>query len=838
MERVRWIFLLAGTGLALAADATAAGAGATSFGRLAARDRATMQQEVQVLIGLLETYHYRSRPLLELDASEVIESYLSVLDGRRAWLTRADEQWVQRRFARSLKSSYLLSGDLYPAFEIFDLFRERFTARQAWIQQRLGEPFDFTGGGVFVWDRSGRERPAGAPEADRLWEQILAAELIEELVLDPDETRARGRVATRFRQEAERLSSLGSEDIEEMFLNALLLLQDPHSGYDSWDTLLDRDVEMTGSLVGIGADLKVVDGSVVVDRLVPGGAAELSGGLRPGDRIEALGEEGGGIVSVAGMALQDVVQRIRGEANSRLVLSVGRPGEAEPRTVALARQRLPVSETRAHAVLYEVPTDAGTVRIGVVVLPAFYGDPGATGDEASSAGADVRELLGKLSAEGAAAVVLDLRENPGGHIIEAVRVAGLFITRGPVVITRDASGRTEVMNDEEGAVAWSGPLLVLTSRQSASASEVVAGALRAYGRAVVVGEAGTFGKGTSQMVIPLREVGVAPAGQDRSRWGALRLTGQRFYLPDGSATQIRGVASAIVLPSFHSGNDPTESDLPGALPWNSVSVPSFAAQRVEAMRGVWQVSAPLLEHLEGRTRQRLEVLPEFAWWRARISLWEDWFGAGTMELDLERERQRHRALDQRRRASGLERRQLIARHGHAARTLRLEVVTRQQTAHQAALAREPGSDPRERAGKVIDDVFHHPGPGDEGLREVRLRDVDFPRYRDDAPELADAFGRAAPGLALSAAQLALALVDGAEAPGGEQSPFVQRLAERARTSVSDPEFQSGLNALCAQLLELDPTLLGEPRPFDVHLREALRVAADSAAWSEIGSVAP
>jgi carboxyl-terminal processing protease len=826
---MRMIFLLAGAWLAAATWAGAAGARVPSYSRLSVEQRADMQREVRVLISLLESYHYRSRPFVELEARDVLEAYMNRIDSRRAWLLATDEQFIQRRFGRSLKSSYLLSGDLYPAYEIFDLLRERFEARQAWIQRRLDQPFDVAGDGTFSGSRAVAKRPASAAEADRLWGQILTAEFIEQMLRNPDEAWARERLRRRYNEQTTRLAAVGTEDVEEMFLNAILSLQDPHSGYDSWDTQLDRDVEMTGSLVGIGADLKIVDGAVVVERLVPGGAADLSGEMQPGDRIEAAAEDGAEPAALAGMSLQEVVRRMRGKADSRLVLTVRRPGVDATRTVALARKRVQVSETRARAVLFDVPQDGGVVRVGAIVLPVFYGDPGAE-SEHSSAGADVHELLGKLAAAGAQAVVLDLRDNPGGLVTEAARVAGQFIVKGPVLITRDASGVSHVTADDDPAVAWAGPLVVLTSVESASASEVVAGALRAYGRAVVAGEGRTFGKGTSQMVIPLREVGRESAAQDRSHWGALRLTGQRFYLPDGDTSQERGVASDLLLPARPALMSRTETDLPGALPWNTIPRPEFAAEKPEAMRDLAPVSPELLAHLRERLAVREQTLPEFAWWRRRIAIWEEWFGREAMELNLERERQRQDAIDQRRRESGQERRLLARESGFATQLVRLDAVIQQDEAHQARLRREAGPAASSRAGRVIDDIYYHRPAPDGPLHEVRLTGIQLSRYRDDAPELVDDFNRAAGDLALTSAQLGTVLVEHEEAGVEDESPFAGRLAAALRVEADDPRLQAGLAALCARLVELDPTLLGEPRPLDVHLRESLRLAADWWMW--------
>jgi carboxyl-terminal processing protease len=374
-------------------------------------------------------------------------------------------------------------------------------------------------------------------------------------------------------------------------LDTLAHVYDPHSDYLGHEQLESMSIAMNLSLVGIGATLESVDGYCTIHELLPGGPAARSGLLTPGDRIVAVKRPTDSEpIDVVDMPLSHTVDLIRGHKGSVVTLSIvpksvgaGQP----PKLVTLVRDAIKLEDQEARASIVDVPAAEGkTERVGVIDLPSFYADMGERVGERRSATADVARLLAKLETEHVQGVLLDLRHNPGGSLQEAITLTGLFIRKGPVVQTRDQRGEVEVGADTDSSIAYDGPLVLLTSRLSASASEILTGALQDYGRAVVVGDASTFGKGTVQAVLPLARVmdkaGLAHAYDP----GALKITTSKFYRPSGASTQLRGVASDIVLPSTTDLSEVNESTLKDALQWDAVAPTRYAhLDRVEAYLG-------------------------------------------------------------------------------------------------------------------------------------------------------------------------------------------------------------------------------------------------------------
>jgi carboxyl-terminal processing protease len=372
-------------------------------------------------------------------------------------------------------------------------------------------------------------------------------------------------------------------------------------------------IAMNLSLFGIGAALDTEDGYCKIHQLLPGGPALRSGLLKPGDRIVAVAQAGDEPVDVINMPLPRTVELIRGPKGTTVKLTILPAGAAEgtlTKTVSLVRDEIKLEDQQAKARILDLPPEKGrTLRLGVIDLPSFYTDMGGRkGTEPRSATADVSRLLAKLKKEHVRGVVLDLRGNGGGSLEEAISLTGLFIRQGPVVQTRGLEGQVEVGSDKDASVQYDGPLIVLTSRFSASASEILVGALQDYGRALVVGDSSTFGKGTVQSILPLGmmmdRAGFAHAYDP----GALKVTMSKFYRPSGASTQLRGVASDIVLPSPSDFSDVNESSLKNPLPWDAVpAVPHEQLNRVQ----------PYLATLREKSRHRVDTEMPF------ISLAED-----------------------------------------------------------------------------------------------------------------------------------------------------------------------------------------------------------------------
>jgi carboxyl-terminal processing protease len=383
---------------------------------------------------------------------------------------------------------------------------------------------------------------------------------------------------------------------------------DPHSDYLGHEQMESFSIAMKLSLFGIGAALESADGYCTIRELLPGGPAARSGALMPGDRIVAVAQAGKEPVDVMNMPLSRTVELIRGPKDTAVTLSVvpaGTPEGSPAKTVRLVRDEIKLEDQEAKAHILDLKRDGGaTLRLAVIDVPGFYADMGEkAGSEARSVTADVARLVSKLKKEKVQGIALDLRRNGGGSLKEAISLTGLFIKQGPVVQTRGPDNVVQVESDKDSSVLYDGPLIVLASRFSASASEILAGALQDYGRAAIVGDSQTFGKGTVQNVLSLAHV------MDKSGLGyaydpgALKITISKFYRPGGASTQLRGVASDIVLPSMSDFNDVSESSLKYPLPWDSVPPAAFhAVNRAK----------PYLAMLREKSAQRIANAQDFA----------------------------------------------------------------------------------------------------------------------------------------------------------------------------------------------------------------------------------
>jgi carboxyl-terminal processing protease len=375
------------------------------------------------------------------------------------------------------------------------------------------------------------------------------------------------------------MDKFSREEVLGVYLDTLAHVYDPHSDYLGHEEMDSLSIAMNLFLSGIGATLQSEDGYCRIRSLVPGGPAAKSRRLKPDDRIVAVAQQGQAPVDIIDMPPSQAVELIRGPKGSAVTLTIipaDAPDDSIRQTVTLVRDAIRLEDQRAKARVIDLPVAPDqTLRLGVVDLPSFYGElsPKDSNDSASAT-KDVALLLRKLQELDVKGVILDLRQNGGGSLPEAIKLTGLFIRKGPIVQTRDAKGRIEVDDDPDSSVAYEGPLIVLTSRFTASASEILAGALQDYQRAIIVGDSSTFGKGTVQSVIPLKQLmdrnGLAH-GYDP---GALKVTISKFYRPDGASTQLKGVQSDIILPSLTDDPKFAESAMKNPLPWDQVP-PAF-----------------------------------------------------------------------------------------------------------------------------------------------------------------------------------------------------------------------------------------------------------------------
>jgi len=429
---------------------------------------------------------------------------------------------------------------------------------------------------------------------------------------------AKETVRKRYERMLKNLDDIESGDLAELYLTSIAGLYDPHSNYFSADSYEEFSISMKLQLYGIGAMLRLKDDYCTIEELVPGGPADLGHQLKPGDKIIAVAQEGSGPTDIIGMKLRKIVDMIRGQKGTKVHLTVepaASSGSTAKKEVIIVRDVVKIDSARAHGALFQVPESNGTFTpMGVITLPEFYGpsDEASSTGEITSASRDTAKLIKQLTQAGAQSIVLDLRHNGGGFLAEAINLAGLFIPQGPVVQVVDSAGERQVDNSEAKQVLYTGPLAVLTDRFSASASEIVAGALQNYGRAIVIGDTSTHGKGTVQQVLDMKNL-TKELHEAKEKTGATKLTIQKFYLPNGSSTQLNGVVPDISLPSINDFMPIGESSLPHALIWDrKQAAPNFKGQLLERK---------VIDQLIMTSRQRQSSLPEFSLLRKNV----DWF---------------------------------------------------------------------------------------------------------------------------------------------------------------------------------------------------------------------
>lgn len=485
-----------------------------------------------------------------------------------------------------------------------------------------------------------KEAPAAKPDpgAVAAGEKAGAAPANPETVAMTKLDRAKETVRKRYERMLKNLSEIEQNDLTELYLSTIAQLYDPHSTYFSASTFEDFGIQMKLQLVGIGALLSKEDDNCVVKEIVPGGPADLGHQLKPNDKIISVAQPGQEPVEIIGMKLRHIVEMIRGQKGTQVHLIVqpaDAPDSSTRKDIVITRDVVKLNAQRARGAVFQVPDGSGkTEPIGVITLPAFYldSDEGDTDSDHTSASRDVAKLITDLKSQHIKGLVLDLRHNGGGFLTEAIALAGLFINSGPVVQVKNYNGEIQVDADEDPRVAYSGPLAVLVDRFSASASEIVTGALQNYGRAVVIGDSSTHGKGTVQQVLELKQINPA-LGVESAKSGAAKFTIQKYYLPSGASTQLKGVVPDIVLPSIDDYiPNIGEADLPHALVWDQIPTSVFDGHPLDA-----KVIQPLRE----ASLARQSKLEEFAYLRKNVEWFKERQQQKLVSLNLaEREKQK------------------------------------------------------------------------------------------------------------------------------------------------------------------------------------------------------
>ncbi len=648
-----------------------------------------MSEQTRWVVNTINNRHYLRDTIGELDGREIIDAYVKSFDYSRMYFLQSELDEFHFRFADAMEA-FLQKGNLYAAFEIFRAFRQNMEARTQWIYERLESDLDFSIDESFYTDREDAPWPTDTKEADALWERRIKYELLNEMLslasesdlekldsrelqqltheitLDEDDAeesfdpekvlrllndpahyadmleQAKAKIHRRYERRLGLIQKREAAEVQEAYVNSMTQLFDPHSSFLSADTLENFNSSVQNSFVGIGALLQDEDGICTIKDILPGGPAEASRKLEAGDEILGVAQgDDGEFEDIIDMQLRYVVRKIKGEKGTTVRLLI-HPADTDPsvrKVVSIVRGEVKLTANLATAQLIEVPTGADQVRkIGVIQLPSFYGNIGL-GDNLTTSSADIAELLNKLKDGGVEGIILDLRNNGGGLLTEAVRVAGLFIPTGPVVQVRDKTGRIDVLPDNDPRLLWDGPLAVLTSRFSASASEIVAGALRDHRRALIIGNSSTHGKGTVQEVYHMNSrplFSFLPQFNQptsTTRPVASKITIKQFYLPGGTSTQLKGVPSHIALPSSNEFLPIGESDLPHALPWNQI--PALDSDMDWASLGVVSADDPaIFERLGQASEQRQETLEEFDFLKKQIAWRKERYEQKAISINL------------------------------------------------------------------------------------------------------------------------------------------------------------------------------------------------------------
>ena len=556
----------------------------------------------------LQQAHYSRKEMDAEMSAKLLTTYLELLDYNKLYFTQQDVDEFTLKYGESLHK-FIRSGDLSPATDIFGRFKERVESRVADNKKLATKKYDFQDKREVELNRQKSPWPKNLAEADKIWSDRVEAEILQEHLSElklrsPEET-----VTRRYDQALRNVREMDADDVTSTFLKALAQSYDPHSEYMSPSEMENFQISMKLSLVGIGAVLRSEDGYTKIMEIVPGGPADRDGRLKVGDRILAVGQGEKEFEDVVDMKLDKVVEKIRGKKETIVRLQVI-PNDADDPSkrsiIEITRDEVKLKDQEAKAELLDVTNAEGKVsRIGWITLPSFYANMSGDGEPKSTT-ADVEALLTRLKKENIEGLVIDLRRDGGGSLEEAINLTGLFIPQGPVVQAKDPSGKITINSDKNPDVSYSGPLIVVMNRLSASASEIFAAALQDYGRALVVGDERSFGKGTVQTIVDLdKSMSLPFFNVKKPEAGALKLTIQKFYRIRGGSTQIKGVESDIILPSRTDNAEIGEAPLKNPLDYDEVAPAILLTKDKSLTKDLF------LEELRARSQKRIQGDPEF-----------------------------------------------------------------------------------------------------------------------------------------------------------------------------------------------------------------------------------
>lgn len=550
------------------------------------------------VVKVLTRRHYRKLDLDDALSTQLFDRYLSDIDGDRLYFLLKDIEAF--KVHRTQLDNQLAKGILQPAFQIFNIYQERLTERFIYLVNRLGNDFskiDLTIDEAIETDRELADWPVQPIELIELWRKRLKNEILNLKLSGKPLDEIQDLLLKRYRSQLNRIRQTNSEDVFNTYMNALASIFDPHTQYFSPSMSENFQIQMSLSLEGIGAVLQTENEHTKVIRLVPGGPAEKSKQLMPGDLIVGVAQgESGEMADVVGWRLDDVVKLIRGPKGTVVRLEIlpeTLKKGYKTKIIRITRNTVKLEEQAAKKRILDLDYNGDPYKIGVIDIPTFYLDfkgYNERRDDYKSTTKDVHRLLMELQASSVAGIIIDLRDNGGGALQEANELTGLFIKKGPTVQVRNANGRLSSLFDKDPKIVYEGPLLVLVNRMSASAAEIFAGAIQDYNRGIIAGSQ-TYGKGTVQSLLDLDH-------------GQLKLTFAKFYRITGDSTQHTGVVPDIIFPSIYDMKKIGESALPNALPWSNIRSTRYRP---------YPDLEPQIDQIRGRHDKRRKTSPDFVY---------------------------------------------------------------------------------------------------------------------------------------------------------------------------------------------------------------------------------
>jgi carboxyl-terminal processing protease len=579
----------------------------------------------QLLTNLLSNYHYRKSTLNDSLSVLIFDDYLKSMDSQKLYFYKSDIESFEKY--KLMLDDYLKMGNLNPAYEIFNVYKKRLGERVRYVKELLKTEFDFTKDESFTLDREKATWMENEKEMNEEWRLRIKNEALNLKLSGKDWKGTVDVLGKRYDNYYKLILQYEAEDVFQLYMNSFAEVYDPHSNYLSPSSSDAFNISMKLSLEGIGATLRFENDYTTVVSIVPGGPAAKSGLIKEEDRIVAVAQgDEGEFVDVVGWRLDDTIQLIRGKKGTVVRLSILKKEDginAIPKEIRLVRDKVKLEEQAAKEEIINIEENGKPFKLGVIKLPSFYSDFEAArnGDpDYKSTTKDVKKILSKFKNEKVDGVILDLRNNGGGSLQEAISLTGLFIKDGPVVQVKNSNGEVEVDKDPDPSIVYDGPLAVMINRFSASASEIFSAAIQDYGRGLIIGE-NSYGKGTVQNLIDLSRF---LSSKDKS--GELKITIAKFYRINGSSTQNLGVEPDIELPSLYDKHEYGESSKPSALPWDKIQSSEY--QKYGNLN-------KYIPELEKKHKLRIEKDPQYEFVKQDIEEYKETKAKKTFSLNEE-----------------------------------------------------------------------------------------------------------------------------------------------------------------------------------------------------------